>query len=251
MILSVQGINFQYNSREVLQEVTFSLERGNILGVIGVNGAGKSTLLKCINRILKPSAGVVLVDGEDILRMKGTDVAKKIGYVPQKYSEDQPTVFDTVLLGRKPYIKWAATDNDIAVVESVIRTMGLEKYALRPLSSLSGGEMQKVIIARALAQEPDILLLDEPTSSLDLKNQIEVMRLISHVVNEHNMSAIISVHDLNLALRFTHNLLMLKDRKVYSLVRSDSVSPETIEQVYGVKIIMRQVEGYPIVIPVR
>lgn len=251
MILSVNDISFRYNSHTVLQDVTFELPSGQILGVLGVNGAGKSTLLKCINKVLRPHRGSVLLDGTDLLRLGGDAVARRIGYVPQRYSEDQVTVFDAVLLGRKPHIKWAAADRDMHVVERLLKLMGLEKWALRPLSTLSGGEAQKVIIARALAQEPKVLLLDEPTSSLDLRNQLEVMNLVSTVVRTEGVSAVMAIHDLNLALRFVDLFLILKDGSIHATGLKDALTPEVIEEVYGVHSILRTVEGYPVIIPVH
>jgi iron complex transport system ATP-binding protein len=235
----------------VLQDVTFELPSGQILGVLGVNGAGKSTLLKCINKVLRPHRGSVLLDGTDLLRLGGDAVARRIGYVPQRYSEDQVTVFDAVLLGRKPHIKWAAADRDMHVVERLLKLMGLEECALRPLSTLSGGEAQKVIIARALAQEPKVLLLDEPTSSLDLRNQLEVMNLVSTVVRTEGVSAVMAIHDLNLALRFVDLFLILKDGSIHAMGLKDELTPEVIEEVYGVHSILRTVEGYPVIIPVH
>ncbi len=249
MILSVQGVSFRYNSAPVLEGVSFELARGKILGVLGVNGAGKSTLLKCVNRILKPTKGSILVNDEDILRLSGTRIARRMGYVPQKYSEDSLTVFDTVLLGRKPHIKWAAVKRDYEIVERILHTMKLDRFALRKVSELSGGESQKVIIARALAQEPDILLLDEPTSNLDLKNQIDVMSLIRNVVQDHDVSVIITMHDLNLAMRYADALLMIKDNTVYSCISTNQVTPEIIHHVYGIDVILAKVNGYPIVVP--
>jgi iron complex transport system ATP-binding protein len=251
MILSVNDISFRYNSRPVLQEVTFELPKGEILGVLGINGAGKSTLLKCINKVLRPNGGSVMVGGTDVLRLSGDAVARRIGYVPQRYSEDRVTVFDAVLLGRKPHIKWAATDRDMRVVERLLTSMGLAQYALRPLSTLSGGEAQKVIIARALAQEPKVLLLDEPTSSLDLRNQLEVMNLISTVVRTEGVSAVVAIHDLNLALRFADRFLILKDGAIHAMGPKEALNPEVIEEVYGVHSILRIVEGYPVIIPVH
>jgi len=169
MILKVNDIEFRYNSHPVLQDVSFSVSPGSIVGVLGVNGAGKSTLLKCINRILKPDSGCVLIDNSNVCSMSRSDIARRIGYVPQRHEGDQLTVFDTVLLGRRPYIEWSVTKRDLEIVSRIIGLMRLEDMALRPVSQLSGGESQKVVLARALAQEPDILLLDEPTSSLDLR----------------------------------------------------------------------------------
>jgi len=251
MILSVAGVQFQYPSRPVLRGVSFDLPEGQILGVLGVNGAGKSTLLKCLNKILRPEEGKVLLGGEDLLKMSGNEVARALGYVPQKYGEERLTVYDTVLLGRKPYIRWAAAETDFQVVERVLQVMHLEDYALRPVHELSGGEMQKVIIARALAQEPKVLLLDEPISSLDLKNQLEVMELIYRVVANQGLSAILAIHDINLALRFADRLLFLKEGKVYDFADRRSVSPRVIREVYGVEVILQEVQGYPVVIAVN
>ncbi len=251
MILSVNDVSFGYNSRHVLQDVTFDLPRGEILAVLGINGAGKSTLLKCINRILRPSGGSVLVEGTDVLTLKGDAVARRIGYVPQRFSEHQVTVFDAVLLGRKPHIKWAATEKDMRIVERLLTSMGLEEHALRPISTLSGGEAQKVIIARALAQEPKVLLLDEPTSSLDLRNQLEVMDLVSSFVRAAGVSAVVAIHDLNLALRFADRFLLLKDGSIHTTGPQQALTPEIIEAVYGVHSLMRIVEGFPVIIPVH
>jgi iron complex transport system ATP-binding protein len=251
MILSVAGVYFQYPSRPVLKGVSFELPEGQILGVLGVNGAGKSTLLKCLNKILRPQKGSVLLGEEDLLKLSGNEVARKMGYVPQKYGEERLTVYDTVLLGRKPYIRWAAAETDFQAVEKVLQVMHIKDYALRPVDELSGGEMQKVIIARALAQEPKALLLDEPISSLDLKNQLEVMELICRVVADQGLSAVLAIHDINLALRFSDRLLFLKEGKVYAFVDPRAVTPGVIKEVYGVDVILQEVQGYPVVIAVN
>jgi iron complex transport system ATP-binding protein len=175
VILSVQGIHFRYNSSEVLRDVSFDLRPGTILGLLGTNGAGKSTLLKCLNRILRPHRGTVLLDDTEILRLNRNEIAKRMAYVPQRYEQEALTVFDAVLLGRKPHIKWGPTRQDLMIVQGVLDVMGLAEHALRPVKTLSGGQAQKVVLARSFAQEPDVLLLDEPTSNLDVRNQLEVM----------------------------------------------------------------------------
>jgi len=249
VILSVAGIEFRYNSRPVLDAVSFRLEPGQVMAVLGVNGAGKSTLLKCVNRVLRPRKGSVFIDEQDVLQMKRTEVAKRIGYVPQRHGDEPMTVFDTVLLGRRPHIKWSATEKDYRVVARILGLMTLDDFALRPVSSLSGGETQKVVLARALAQEPDLLLLDEPTSNLDLKNQIEVMALVSGTVREQGLSALIAVHDLNLALRFADSFLLLKDGRVHELVDKSGITPEAVREVYGVDVILAEIQGYTVVVP--
>lgn len=249
MILQVNSVEFSYNSHPVLNGLSFSVSQGVLLGVLGVNGAGKSTLLKCVNRILSPHKGSVFIDEMDAAVMARSEIAKRVGYVPQRNSEDQLTVFDTVLLGRKPYIEFSPTRNDLEIVERVIHLMRLEKLALRPVSQLSGGEAQKVVLARALAQEPDLLLLDEPTSNLDLKNQLEVMNLVQHVVKEHGLAAIISIHDLNLALRFADMLLLMKDGVIHTLCRREDLNTSIIKEVYDVDAILGEMDGYPVIIP--
>jgi len=248
MILSVSNIRFQYNSRPVLKDVSLHVDRGEILAVLGVNGAGKSTLLKCINRILTPKGGVVLVEGQDIRRMHRKDLARHFGYVPQKHPEGSLSVFEAVLLGRRPHIRWAASERDYEVVEEVLALLQLGELALRSLDSLSGGELQKVLIARALAQEPDVLLLDEPTSNLDLKNQMEVLHVISRVVRDQGLSAIVSIHDLNLALRLGDSFLLLRDGRVHAIAPREGLTPETIREVYGVEVELGEMAGHPVVV---
>lgn len=248
MTISVAGLKFNYPHHPVLQDVSFHLKKGQVLAVLGINGAGKTTLLKCLNKILSPQKGSILVDGKDIRQMTRKEVAKILGYVPQRFAEESLSVFDAVLLGRKPYIRWGATDQDYQVVEKVLKLMHLEEIALRPLSELSGGEAQKVVIARALAQEPKLLLLDEPVSNLDLKNQIEVMSLIQQVVKNQEISAIMAIHDLNLALRFADLFLLLKNGKVHTLADAASITPQVIYEVYGVQVMLQKFNGYPIVI---
>jgi len=251
MILKVKGAEFRYNSHPILQGVDFALERGRILAVLGVNGAGKSTLLKCINKILGLKKGVILLNGQDLRQLSRTEVAQNIGYVPQRYDDGQLTVFDMVLLGRKPYIQWAATERDLALVEQVLELMHLKDLALRPVENLSGGEAQKVVIARALAQEPDLLLLDEPTSNLDLKNQLEVAQVLRRAVEQQDLAAVVCSHDLNLALRFADFFLFLKDGRVHTLGDRTQVTPEVIREVYGVDTLMGQVQGHQVIIPMH
>jgi iron complex transport system ATP-binding protein len=249
-MLSIQKIQFSYPSRMVLKDISFELARGEILAVLGVNGAGKTTLLKCLNRVLRPQKGTVLLNGQDLLGMKGKDIALRVGYVPQRYGEERLNVFEAVLLGRRPHLRWAPTHHDLQVVENALKLLHLEHLAMRPVSELSGGEAQKVVMARALAQEPKILLLDEPVSNLDIKNQLAVMGLIEQIVRLQDLSAILSIHDLNLALRFADSFLFLKDGCVHTLARSGQITPEMVYEVYGVHVMLRAIQGIPVLIPI-
>jgi iron complex transport system ATP-binding protein len=249
MILSVQGIRFHYPGRPVLDEVSFAVEKGQVLAILGTNGTGKTTLLKCINRILTPAAGTVLIDDESTALLSRQALAQKIGYVEQQRAGSRATVFNTVLLGRKPYIRWDVTQQDMAIAGQALASLGLADYALRYLDELSGGELQKVVIARALAQEPEILLMDEPTSSLDLKNQLEVVNLIRQISSERGIAAVVAMHDLNLALRFADRFILLKDRTIYAAGGPEIMTPENIESVYAVPVTIAAYNGSRVVIP--
>jgi len=251
MILTVRDVRFRYNSLPVLNGVSFGVAPGESLGLLGVNGAGKSTLLRCLNRILRPECGVVMLGPRDLRRLKRSEIARLAGYVPQRHGGEHLTVFDAVLLGRLPHIRWQATTRDHRVVDEILTQLGLARLALRPVETLSGGEMQKVAIARALAQEPEVLLLDEPTSNLDLRNQLEVMELIRTAVRARRASAVVSVHDINLALRFLDRLLLLKDGVAHAVVTPEELTPEIAGEVFGVEVVRGTVGGCPVLLPVR
>ena len=249
MILSVQGINFNYPGRSVLESISFSVEKGEFLAVLGTNGTGKTTLLKCINCILKPTAGNVFIGKDSVSDLSRNTLARMIGYVEQQRSGSRATVFNTVLLGRKPYIKWDITQEDMSITNQALEVLGLSEHALRYLDELSGGELQKVVIARALAQEPDLLLMDEPTSSLDLKNQLEVLKLIRQITRDRGITAVVTMHDLNLAMRFADSYVLLKDKTIFMAGGPEVMTPENIEAVYTVPVAISSQNGYRFVIP--
>ena len=161
------------------------------------------------------------------------------------------TVFDAVLLGRRPHIRWDVTEADIQIVEAAVRMLNLEDLTLRYIDEMSGGELQKVSIARALVQEPRVLLLDEPTSSLDLKNQLEILGIIRSVTTEHNVAAVMTMHDLNMALRYADRFILLKDGVIHAAGGPDVVTPETIEAVYGVPVTVERYNGFRFVVPLE
>lgn len=251
MILKINNLEFSYNSHPVIRNVSFEVNRGEFLSILGNNGAGKTTLLRCINRILRPKKGVVLLDKKDLSKLPLGEIAKIIGYIPQRQDVTGFTVFDMVLLGRKPHIRWDISEKDLMIVHNVLELLNLEDLALRPLDSLSGGELQKVLIARALAQEPEILLLDEPTNNLDLRNQIEVLRIIKDIVKKNNMTGIVVLHDVNLALRYSDKFLLIKDNTVFAYGGKEIITPQNIEAVYGIPVIIENVNNIPVVIPIE
>jgi iron complex transport system ATP-binding protein len=232
-----------------LNNVSFEVAPGELLVILGPNGVGKTTLLKCLYAALRPEEGAIMVEDRDISKMTRRMIAYRLSYVPQRCETGRLTVFDAVLLGRKPHIKWMATHEDIKKADAVIKTLGLEGLSLRFLDELSGGELQKVSIARALVQEPKVLLLDEPTSSLDLKNQQEILKTIRHIVSGHGTSAVMTLHDINSALRFADKILFMKDGKIFSAIERSKVSARVIEEVYGLPVMVEKVKGHPVVVP--
>lgn len=223
-------------STNVLEDVSFTIEPGQCLAVLGNNGVGKSTLLKCINRICSIQAGSIYIDGEDAYKMKNKILAQNVAYVSQKSENSNMTVFDTILLGRKPYIDWDITAEDRQIVSDLIDQMGLNEYTLRDVSTLSGGEVQIVMLARALAQQPKVLLLDEPTSNLDLRNQHEVLKIIRNLAETNDICVALVIHDLNLAIQYCDRFLLLKDANVYSNGGIETITSESIGSVYGIEV---------------
>jgi len=250
MMLKVDDIEFSYNSIPILKGVKFEVEEGEIAAILGPNGAGKSTLLKCMNGILKPRKGMIMLEGLSTKSFSPHEMAKKIGYVPQNSNGNFMTVFDAVLLGRKPYIKWGADEKDLKIVEDTLKLMELERFALKRTNELSGGELQKVILARALVQKPKILFLDEPTNNLDIKNQFEVMRIISKITHERNVTSIIVMHEINLALRYSDKFIVMKNGMIYAQGRK-IINSHLIKEVYGIEALVENIRGFPLVIPVE
>lgn len=248
-MIETKKLAFKYHgSHVILRNVSFSLEAGHCLALLGNNGAGKSTLLKCLIRILEPKADMLMVSGQNIFKMKRNQIAKCMTYVDQHNEVNELTVFDAVLLGRRPYIKMEPSEEDIAIVHEVMRRMELEDYALRYMSELSGGELQKVVLARALAQQPKVLLLDEPTANLDLYNQHEVMRTVCEIAKDDHILVIVAIHDLNLAVRYCDRFLFIRDGRVYRFGDASIITEEVISAVYGIPVKIRMIDGQTLVI---
>jgi iron complex transport system ATP-binding protein len=250
--LTINKLSFNYNGSSVLREVELALDVGQVLSVVGPNGSGKSTLLKCINRILKTQRNTVLIDGKDINTFDIKELSKIMGYVPQSSTSTFPfTVFDVVLMGRKPYIQWSLSERDNEIVAEILDFLGIGELAMRHYNELSGGEQQKVVIARALAQQPQILLLDEPTSSLDIKHQLEILNVLRSLTQSKERSVIVTMHDLNLASRFSDSMVMLKEGRIFASGTPESVLTEVnVTTVYGVDCkVTNSFLGKPQVVP--
>lgn len=247
MTLQIKNLSFAYKKDlKILDDISISLEQGNILGILGPNGTGKTTFIKCINRIHEPLEGQIIFEDKDLRVLRHEDVAKVIAYVPQYINTSfSMSVVDAVMMGRLPYAKHSYSENDKKIVFDVIKNMELEDFAFRNIRELSGGERQRVFVARALAQNPKMIILDEPTSSLDLHNQLFILRTIEKVAKENNITIIMTIHDLNLAAMFCDKILMLKDKKIFAYGSTNEVLTEyNVNTMYKVNTKITVEEGY-------
>ncbi len=236
MTLSIRSLTQGYWDATILDSIDVEIERGEFVSVLGPNGSGKSTLIKTVCRVMKPRGGTITVDGEDITMADPKKFSRMIGYVPQRYiTSDYMQVFNAVLVGRAPYMSWSYSKNDFAMASAAIDAMGLNDLMRKYTNDLSGGQLQKVIIARALAQCPDYYILDEPTSALDLRNQLDTLRAVKTFMTDRGAGALIALHDLNLAMRFSDKVVMLKDGHVHACGRpEDVITEKNISDVYNV-----------------
>ena len=237
-MLTVDGLGFRHKRYDILKGISFEIDRGEIVSVIGPNAAGKSTLLKCILRIFIATEGLITIDGEDAFLMGIKRRAQRLSYVPQggHVSGLSMTVFDVVIMGRRPYsTTWQATEEDVDKTIAALDAFNMDP--MRNFNELSGGERQKVLFARALVQEADYMLLDEPTSNLDLRQQFGVMESLRAAASQRRIGILIVLHDLNLAYRFSDQVIMLNSGRLVSKGPAGSVmSEENINAVYGVEV---------------
>jgi len=250
--LEVTDLTFAYGDQRVLEGVDLTAESGELLGLLGPNGSGKSTLLQSLNRIHEPDGGTVTVSGDPVGKLGRSEIARRIGYVPQDEQSAFPaTVFETMLQGRRPQGGWSPGPEDRAAVEAMIERLDLAAFTTRNVADLSGGQRQKVRLGRALVGDPSVLLLDEPTSALDLKHQLDVMDLIVEHVREREVAGIVAIHDLNLAARYCDRVALLADGEIYDVGGPDVLTPETIRAVYGVEAAVKQHQGRRLIITER
>jgi len=251
--LQANGIVFGYKSSKILKDVSFEIGPSRLVTIVGPNGCGKSTLIKCIDRILSPESGGVLIERKDVTKMSRMEIARNISYVPQSSTRTFTShVFDTVLMGRRPHIGWLSSEDDEEQVWEVLRLLGIEDLAMSNFGELSGGQQQKVLIARALVQDTKVMLLDEPTSNLDIWHQLDVMNIVSDLVRKRRMTALIALHDLNLASKYSHSIIMMKKGKIVAAGDPASVlTPENIEDVYNVDVDVKLQSEVPYIVPVK
>jgi iron complex transport system ATP-binding protein len=239
MSLSVASIEFEYRkNRPVLRGLSLEAGRGELVSIAGPNGCGKTTFIKCINRVLNAPSGSATLEGRDIFSMHRSDIAREIGYVPQMaHGMMSGTVLDMVILGRKPYIKWRLCESDIDAALAALKQIDMAPLANIPFNDLSGGQKQKVLIARALAQNPAVFLFDEPTSFLDIKNQYEIMNIMRGAVTNEHKIVIMAVHDLNMAMRYSDKVLLLDNGRGVAFGSPHEVlTADNIRLVYGIDV---------------
>lgn len=252
-VIKVEGLTYSYGPLKALRGVSFEVREGEVVSIVGPNGSGKTTLLKCVMRILKPS-GTIYLDGKRLSELGMRDVAKLAGYVPQ---EHHPVftyrVIDFVLLGRAPHHSMfsAPSRKEVELCMKVLKSLGIEHLAERPYTSLSGGQAQLVLIARALAQGAKILLLDEPTAHLDYSNQFKVLKVIRELTHSGRVKAsIMTLHDPNQAMLFSDKAVLLKDGEVVAVGKPEDVlTPERLRDVYGIEFTALRHKGISIIIP--
>lgn len=236
-MLDITDLSFKYDSEFALNNLSFKVELGQLLGLIGPNGSGKTTLFKTIAGLLKIQGGKISLDGKDLSVLNRKEIAKLVAVVPQVSSPPEGfSVFEIVSLGRFPHLKMFASETleDIKIVEHTLQEVGLENLAEREVATLSGGEYQRVLVARALAQEPAVMLLDEPVSHLDIKYQIEILELLQNLKKTRMIMG--TFHDLNLAGSFCDRLILLSDGKILAEGSSPEVlSIDSISQVYKIE----------------
>ncbi len=253
MKLEVRDLSFGYNRNLILDDISFTLEGNVFCSLIGPNGAGKTTILKCMNGIIKPRKGQVLLDGRDVQDMSLKERASIFGYVPQNTSANPClNVLETVVSGRMVQMKGRASHSDFEAAEHILEEMGLTEFAMRPLHELSGGERQRVLIARALAQNPKIILLDEPTSNLDLYHQLNTFDLLTETAKKRDIMVIIIVHDLNFAIRYSDRIVLLADRKLKCMGNGmQVVTKSTMRDIFNVDVAFADVHNQYTMVPVK
>ena len=249
-MLNVENLTFRYSkfSRPVLNGASLELKPGEIGILLGKNGSGKTTLFKNILGINKPGSGKISFEGENMLKMSRKERACRIAYVPQDIHFGALTVFDSIMLGRISYFGLKSGDEDYKAVEKILMDMHLEEYAFRMVDELSGGERQKIAIARAMAQEPKMMVFDEPTGNLDIANEQLIIEEARKLAKEKNIAILSSLHDLNQALAFGDKFFFLKNGVVKYAGGREIITPEVVKDTFDVDVRIREIDGQTVVL---
>lgn len=238
-VIQASQLNLGYNRKTIVKEFNLAITSKTIVGLVGPNGSGKTTILRALAGLLHPRAGVVLVQGESLAQLDSRKRARQIAWVPQRESLVWSlSIEEAVQLGRAPHRGWFLpyTKQDHRMVDWAIELTELDDLKDRPVDQLSGGEFQRVLIARALAQEPEILLLDEPTTNLDVHHQIQLLDLIKRLANKKELTVIMAIHDLNLAVRYCDQLILLHDGQQKGIGKPEKVlTKDNLQTVFGIE----------------
>lgn len=243
-------VSIAYQGNTVLDKVNLNIEKGVITTFLGPNGSGKTSLMSSINKTIKPVKGKIYIDGKDIGRLKGRSLSKMVATVPQVYNAHfNFTVFDMVLLGRAPHVRYMPNKEDSLKVEEAIRNIGIEHLKNMEFNRLSGGERQLVMIARAIAQDAEVILLDEPTSYLDLKNQLKVLSIVKEINSLKKVTCIMTLHDPNHALMYSDKIVLFNNGVVETGNIDSMINAKNIFDIYGVEVEVMNINDKRYVIP--
>ncbi len=252
--LEMQNVTLAYGHKVVVEDITFQIMPGEIVGLVGPNGCGKSTIIKALSRVISPYSGRMLLNGKDISAIPRKDLSRLLGVVPQ--APLLPSVFNAfeiVLMGRNPHLGLFQYEGprELAIAWRAMEKTSTQHLAGRRINELSGGEIQGVVIARVLAQETEAVLLDEPTANLDIGRQIEILGLIRSLCRENDMTVLMALHDLNLAAQYCDRLILLNKRRIHAEgIPGEVITPQNIEEVYGTEscVYAHPANGLPVVL---
>jgi iron complex transport system ATP-binding protein len=235
-MIRFEGVTIAYQKQTVLENVNLEIEKGIITTFLGPNGSGKTSLISSINGTIKPVCGKIYIDDKDISKLKTKKLAGIVATVPQLYNTNfNFTVLEMILLGRSPHIGYVPGKDDIDKADEAIEKIGIEYLRDKEFNRLSGGERQLVMIARAIAQDTEVILLDEPTSYLDLKNQLKVLNVVKQINSSQKVTCIMTLHDPNHALMYSDKIVMFKNGTLETGTIEDMINARNIYEVYGVK----------------
>lgn len=253
--LRLDNLTLGYGAKEVVRDMCFDVKPGEMVGIVGPNGSGKSTIMKALSRVIKPKSGRIIMDGRDIGEISRKELSNIVGVVPQNpVLPSAFTAFEIVLMGRSPHLRMLQNESpeDIDIAWKAMESTGVTHLAERKIGELSGGEIQSVIIARAITQQTEAIFLDEPTSNLDVGRQIEILDLIKQLQEEKQMIVIAALHDLNLAAHYCDKLVLIDKGKLFAIGKpTEVIKSEIIQKVYGSGNIVHvhPVSGLPAVLP--
>lgn len=251
LVLEARTVAFAFPHAEkpVFEGLSFEAHAGTMTAILGNNGAGKSTLLNLLASITTPSTGEVYVSGKSLRSMNKRETAQHIAYVTQQQRIPHLSVYDEVLLGRKPHVSWSISEHDRTVVAAALKQLELEPFVDRYCGELSGGERQKVYIARAIAQQTEALLLDEPTSALDPKNQMEVLQVVRDITTQTSLATVMVIHDVNLALRFCDRFVLMRNGTIVAQGGIEAVTDEALSETYDMPMRIAEIDNVKLTIP--